>query len=47
MNFKRWNYKCAYYYCYQILLSEQEQHFTFVRMDDLPALLPNATPLES
>jgi hypothetical protein len=55
MNFKRWNnYNCAgYYYYYYLsdngdnLLNKQEQHFTFVRMDNLPALLPNATQLES
>jgi hypothetical protein len=29
------------------LENKQEQHFTFVRMDNLPALLPNATPLVS
>jgi hypothetical protein len=25
----------------------EEQHFTFVRIGNLPALLPNATPLGS
>jgi hypothetical protein len=28
-------------------LIKQEQHFTFVRLGNLPALLPNATPLVS
>jgi hypothetical protein len=29
------------------LKNKQEQHFTFVRMGNLPTLLPNATPLVS
>jgi hypothetical protein len=32
-------------YIYQIM--KKEQHFTFVKMDNLPALLPNAIPLVS
>jgi hypothetical protein len=31
MNSRRWNYNCELYYYYQ-------QHFTFVRMDNLPVL---------
>jgi hypothetical protein len=42
MNFRRWNYNLAFYY-YLIM----EEHFTFVRMGNLPALLPNVTPLVS
>jgi hypothetical protein len=41
MNFRRWNYNCAFYYCYLIM----EKHFKFVRTGNLPALVPNATPL--
>jgi hypothetical protein len=51
MDFRRWNYNCAFYYYYLIsdnrenLSNKQAQHFTFVSMGNLPALLPNATPL--
>jgi hypothetical protein len=31
----------------KIYKKKQEQHFTFVIMGNLPALLPNATPLVS
>jgi hypothetical protein len=47
MNFRRWNFNSASYYYHLIMekKNKQEQHFTFVRMGNLPALLPNATPL--
>jgi hypothetical protein len=51
MNFRRWNYihiyNCEFYYYYLIMekiYKINEQHFTFVKMGNLPALLPNATP---
>jgi hypothetical protein len=49
-NFRRWNYNCAFYYCYLIMKkihNKQEQHFTFVRMGNLLGFFPNATPLVS
>jgi hypothetical protein len=30
---------------FHTVLNKQEQHFTFVRMSNLPAVLPNATSL--
>jgi hypothetical protein len=48
MNFRRWNYNCAFYYILlsenvQIFLNKQEQHFTFVRMGNLPTAKRDAT----
>jgi hypothetical protein len=49
MNFRRWNYNCAFYYYYLIMDTiykiNIEQYFTFARMGNL--LLPKATPLVS
>jgi hypothetical protein len=52
VNFRRWNYNCAFYYYYLImekiyLKNKQEQYFTLVGMGNLQALLPHATPLVS
>jgi hypothetical protein len=53
MNFRLWNYyNCAFYYYYLIMdkiykINKSNIFITFVRMGDLPVLLPNATPLVS
>jgi hypothetical protein len=43
INCRRWNYNCAFYYYFQIMediYKINEQHFTFVRVGNLLALLP-------